>query len=424
MPLTVVVGHRVAGGFGAGRSRAVPRPAASRPCMPSESVTALTAPAKFPVPAVGALVDERMRSVRRRGRIRRVTDQSHWDPRIVVPPEVVHPVRVDPTGSMGPTKAAAAGPGWRRTGRGLYVPRSVDPDLPEQRVVEQAARLDGCGAVTGWAACRLHGARFFDGRVRDRLLPVDLVMTAGGRVRGGDEAAITREPLPAGQVVTRYGVPVTSVRRALFDEMRRPGGWRAAVVAMDMMAAAGLVSIAQMSAFLSEHSAWRRSRQVQHALDRASERSRSPGESRMRMIWHVDAGLPRPLVNQEIFTREGRLLGVADLFDPVVGLVGEYDGVDHLRPWRRRRDLEREETMRKAGLEYVTAVGPDLATPGRLAGRIRSAYDRARRSVGLLRSWTLDPPTGWPREESLDERLFLREMSARCDAGGGKCHEL
>ncbi len=50
----------------------------------------------------------------------------------------------------------------------------------------------------------------------------------------------------------------------------------------------------------------------------------------MRMIWVVDAGLPRPLCNMPIFDRHGRHIGTPDLLDPVAGVVGEYDGALHL----------------------------------------------------------------------------------------------
>src|SRR3954447_802486 len=65
------------------------------------------------------------------------------------------------------------------------------------------------------------------------------------------------------------------------------------------------------------------------ALDLASEDSRSPNETRMRLVWVLDAGLPVPAVNQPVYDLDGRLLGVADLLDVAAGVVGEYDGEDH-----------------------------------------------------------------------------------------------
>jgi len=294
------------------------------------------------------------------------------------------------------------------------VPASVDSEVPEQRVLEQSMRLGRGGAVSGWGSCRLQGAAYFDGRdPTGRRRPVLLAVgSAGDKLRSDDQARVSREPLPEQDIVLRVGIRCTTPQRALFDDMRQLRDWREGVVAFDMMAAAGEVSLAQMLAFAGQHSRWRRSRRVMLALRLGDERSRSPAETRMRLVWQVDAGLPRPLVNQEIFTLDGRLIGVADLFDPVAGLVGEYDGADHLRVVRRSRDMFREEAFRRVGLEYVDAVGPDLRDRRRLADRIRSTRSRGRFAAPKDRRWSIQPPPGWPREQSLDERLFLREMAA------------
>lgn len=158
--------------------------------------------------------------------------------------------------------------------------------------MEQSARLPPQGAVTGWAALRLAGANFFDGLDVDGCtrMPVLLAVGSDSKVRADAAASVSREPLSADEVVVRHGVPCTRVVRALFDEMRRASDWREAVVAMDMAAAADLVSIHQLWAYAAEHSRWRRTRHVVRALAHASELSRSPNESRMRLVWVVDAG--------------------------------------------------------------------------------------------------------------------------------------
>jgi hypothetical protein len=333
-------------------------------------------------------------------------------------------VPVDPTGVHGPTKMQATGQGWRRTSKGLHVPSGADSTVPEQRIVEQAARLPRGGAVTAWSALRLHGARYFDGLARNGRtpVPVALVVAGSGGPRSGSAVTVSREPLRPEEVVIRCGVPVAEVRRALFDEMRRVGDWREATVAMDMAAAAGLTSISRMAAYLGERSAWRRARQVLRALTYACEHCRSPNETRMGLVWQLDAGLPRPMMNHEIFTRDGRLVGVADLLDPVAGVVGEYDGANHLRTGRRSRDIRREEALRSLGLEYFAVVRPDLDDPAGLAARMRATRVRARFASKDARRWTIDPPPGWPRQPSLDERLFqlemVREMREDLAAGG------
>lgn len=292
------------------------------------------------------------------------------------------------------------------------MPADVDASVPEQRILEQAHRLPAGAAVTGWAALRLHGARYFDGAAPDRTaLRVPVVLGPGERLDSDDQLHVSREPWDPRQAWIRAGIRVTEPRRALFDELRRCQGWRDRVVAMDMTAAAGLVSVAQMTAWHQAHSGWRRARVVPRPLRYASERSRSPAEPRMRLVWEIDARLPRPLVNQEIFDRRGRFVAMVDLLDPVAGVAGEYDGAAHRQTRRRGHDIGREEKLRRLGLEYFDAVAPDLRARAALADRMRSTRDRARFESPDERAWTIDPPRGWPREPSLDERLFLLEMA-------------
>lgn len=184
---------------------------------------------------------------------------------------------------------------------------TVLDDLPEQRILEQSMRLPAGGAVTGWASLRLHGGNFFDGLAPDGRvrLPVPLAVGGLGNVRSDVHAAVSREPLDPSEVVVVHDVPCTVVRRALPDEMRRTGDLREAVVWMDMAAAALLVSIRGMRDYRAGRTTWRRTRLVAKALGLASESSRSANETRARLIWELDARLPRPLVNCHVWDRDG-----------------------------------------------------------------------------------------------------------------------
>ena len=63
----------------------------------------------------------------------------------------------------GPTRQQVLRTAVETDAPGMYVPSSVDGGVVEQRIVEQAGRIPGYGAVTGWAALRWHGATYFDG---------------------------------------------------------------------------------------------------------------------------------------------------------------------------------------------------------------------------------------------------------------------
>ena len=336
------------------------------------------------------------------------SSRHRWDPVAPAPRGLVAPVRLDPQGLTGPTRGAARGPGWRRSSQGLYVPAEVDADRPEQRIVEQAARLPAGGAVTGWAAFRLHGAAFFDGLLPDgrTRLPVPLV-TDGHHVRGDADAVLVRDRIDPSEIVVRHGLPTARVERALFDAMRCRS-LREAVVGMDMVAAADLVSVRRMRAYLATRRGQRGVRIVARALDLASELSRSPNETRMRLIWVLDARLPPPLVNQPVFDLDGRLLAIVDLLDVERGVVGEYDGADHRSARRHSSDVGREDALRGVGLEVFRVTGPDLPLTDRVVSRMHAARGRARGTVEA--AWTVTPPPWWDLPPTLDELLDRRDV--------------
>lgn len=345
-----------------------------------------------------------------------VRARHRWDP-VCPPPAGLHrPVRIDPTGRSGPTQGQARGPRWRRTSHGYYVPSDVERSVPEQRILEESVRLPADGAVTGWAACRLHSAAFFDGLLPDGRTerPVPLVVGPGQRRREAAGVEFLQDRLGDEEIVTRSGIPCTTRLRACFDEMRFAEDPREATVAMDMMAAAELLPISWMRRYVQAHPGWRGISTARRALDLADENSRSPNETRMRLIWRLDAGLPQPRVNPPVFTSSGQLIGYADLFDEEAGLFGEYDGADHRGAMRQARDVAREDRCRRAGLEYFKVTAPDLRTPEVVVDRMITTRQRAKFLREGCRDWTLVPPPGWfssPEEAmSLEQRLDHRAM--------------
>jgi hypothetical protein len=296
--------------------------------------------------------------------------------------------------------------------------------IPEQRVLEQSVRLPAHGAVTGWASCRWRGAAYFDGLEPDGVTrrPVPLVVGGTTSIRTDERISLSRERIDPGEVTLVRGVPCAKVERALFDEMRGARDQREAVVAMDMVAAAELASVRQMRSYVETRAGWKGVPRVRRALELADENSMSPNETRMRLVWVLDAALPTPLSNQPVFDLRGNLLGVADLLDPSAGVVGEYDGAAHRGARRHRRDVMREDRFRRASLEYFKVVGPDLAEVDTLVDRMATTRQRARFLPRSERAWTLTPPEGWydsPLETmTLDERLAFRAEMHGLDHDG------
>jgi hypothetical protein len=239
-------------------------------------------------------------------------------------------------------------------------------------------------------------------------MPVPLA-TGGRNIRGDDSVQLLRDTLPTDEVVVRYAMPCTCVLRGLLDAMRTATDVREATVAMDMMAAAALASISRMRRFLVEHAGMKGTPQVVAALDLASEDSRSPNETRLRLIWVLDARLPTPRVNRPVFDLRGRLLGYPDLLDEEAGLVAEFDGADHRGAGRHTGDVGREDGFRRHGLEVCRVTGLDLADRGRVVARLLGARSRARWEPPQRRRWTTEPPPWWDPSPTVEDLINERE---------------
>lgn len=294
-----------------------------------------------------------------------------WDPKAPHSGRLVLPVRLDPTGQQGPTPARARGPSWRRTSHGFYVPAATRRDLPEQRIAEAAVRMSAEMRITGWAACRLSGANFFDGLARDGRTELGVPVCVGPRgqlARSGLRLAYWS--VPEKHHARRHGLATVSETWATADAVRLAPSLIEAVVVVDMMCAAELVSIRQL-----RESGLRFPPGV---LDAASEHSLSPNEVRCRMHCRVAVPGARWIVNCPIRDLAGRLLGIADLVDLEAGLVVEFDGAAHRFALRHTKDVVKEDALRRVGIEVVRVTGAEVDDETVVVDRVRAGRTRAR----------------------------------------------
>lgn len=342
--------------------------------------------------------------------------RHRWDPVCRPPTDLVAPVPVDPTGIKGPTRGQAAGPSWRRVAAGLYVPATASLETPEQRILEASARLPAGGAITAWAACRLHGSTFHDGLEADGAtqIPVPLAVGPRGGVRRDRTVSVHFARFSPADWTVIQGIPTMRPVRATFDEMRRRGDVREAVVVLDMMAAAKLVSGAQLATYAASHRGAHRVGIVLDAVTYHSEHSRSPNEVRLRLVAELEAGFPRLLVNCPIHDPHGRLLGVADLFDIVAGLVIEFDGADHRSVARHSRDILKDEDLRACRLEVIRVTGTQLGDTATLVPRLRAARARSAFEQPADRLWIVRPKAD-VLDAQLREQIALGELMAKWD---------
>ncbi len=303
------------------------------------------------------------------------------------PPRLVAPVEVD-AGEGTPTRGEAAGPRWRRAGPGLYVPAAI-ARTPEQRAFEQWWRIPE-SFVTGWAACRMHGAAYLDGvSPSGAELPVPLVVapTQSPRPAG---ARILRQPLDRRHRTVLRGMALTTADRAVLDLARLTDDPDEAIVAVDMAYAAGITLPEHVEQARALATSWR-ARRTADVLSRASVRSCSPPESRLRLVCHALGW--RPSVNVEVFAADGRFLARPDLFVEELGMAIEYDGALHRDRSRHQHDNRRLHLLRQAGVEVVTIVGGGVVTREARAEARQMLLDGARlASRPRDQSWTLTAP--------------------------------
>ncbi len=315
-----------------------------------------------------------------------------WDSRLRPPPPGITPIpwamageRRDDTGR--PSHAQLRGRGWRRSSPGLYVPVDA-PQTPEQRVIEVAASLPSYAAIGGWSAAYWMGVRLLDGggRSGQDLLPVLVNCGVDGKVRRRFGIEVSRERLPDSDVTMVRGVRCTTATRTALDGARLAPTLRDAVVHVDMMLTAGLLGLEELRAALSRFAGWRGIARARRAVSLAVEGSRSPPETRMRLVWVLDAGLPPPLVNPAVYGARGRLLGIPDALDPEAATFLEYDGDDHRDLVNHTADNVREELLEEHGLVGVRVTRLDLS------GSRSALVDRMTRTRrrGLARDRRLD----------------------------------
>lgn len=346
-----------------------------------------------------------------------------WDPK-ARQVTVVRPRRV----GEGLTPDQARGPRWRWTSSGLYVPASVDPSLAQQRVVECAARLPPGGAVTGWAACLLSGAAWFDGLDSDGVtqLPVQLAVGPRGGVRRDAGVVVSFARLPEWEVRRRYGVRCARPERAVLDEMRRRSREEAVVVAESALAAE-ITSPRRLLAFLAGHRSARGRGLARWALLRARGGVRSPLEVRVRTVAEEVAGYSRLEVNRVVHAADGTRIGEVDLLDVESETVIETDGAAHRDAGQQAWDIVKEEALRGAGIEVARVTGSQSRDPDGLARRLVAVRARSRFTPEADRSWRLGPARrrGGTRGAGVqrDVDVAVRVSGQPEQSRGGSCWE-
>jgi hypothetical protein len=290
------------------------------------------------------------------------------------------------------------------------VPAQVERST-EQRIVEAAAVLGMDEAVTGWAALRWMGAAWFDGTDGPaRLRDVPLLARRDRAAAPG--TVVSQEFLHPDEITEVDGVPVTVAVRSVIHEMRVARTLWDAVAALDMACYADLVSLSEVASCLAALGPVTGIQQARDASALGEENSWSPQETRMRGVWTQEVGLERPLCNRPVFSLDGRHVGTPDLITPALGLVGQYNGSDHLSLAGATADTRKDASYRDLGLETVSMLATDWNDLDGFAERLMSAARRAGSRTGA-QLWTLEEPDWWTPTHTVELRRVLGERDRR-----------
>ncbi len=181
--------------------------------------------------------------------------EQRWNPVCERPPDWpsrsiwTRPVRTDPPACR---VGRLDGSGWRRDG----TPGPTGPTASSSGSWMPLADSRNGDAVTAWAALRWRGGAFFDGLEaggRERL-PVPLIARCSLASLPG--LTLSKAQLAPTEWQYVAGLPVTTVQRALFDEVVRRNELWASVEAVCMAAAARLISTRLFALHLLHRSAW------------------------------------------------------------------------------------------------------------------------------------------------------------------------
>lgn len=275
--------------------------------------------------------------------------------------------------------------------RGVYVvpaqpgPRSDEHGIAAHKLLVTAAvrqrRTDVI--VSHASAAALHGLPTW----ASELETVHLTRNRPGRGRTRGHVRVYGIPYAEEDVVHVDGLPTTSVARTVVDlacqqplirsvpvgdaALREGGPELSAAIARQLAAAIGRTGVP-------------RARQAIAMLDPSSE---SVGESYSRVRF-VEAGVPTPVLQYDVWSRDGDFLGRSDFAWPELGTLGEFDGIvkysgrfGQTTQGALVAEKRREDRIRDEGWQVVRWTWDELAEPAPLIARLERAFARGRRAA-------------------------------------------
>lgn len=293
---------------------------------------------------------------------------------------------------------------WEHPLHGIVRPAGVALSEVDARVSTAVAAMTQHCVLGGWASGWVQDVLVWDGydrwgRARDALVHC----LPGSQLRRRKGIRPSESLVLSGELTTAFGVAVTTLVRATFDELCSAKNLTEAVVALDgALCVLGVhepVTVAGIRALADRHHKRRGIVRARTSLDLGSDRALSPWETRLRIRALYELPVESLLANVPVFSRAGMLLGVPDLLDPESGLVLESDGAQHRDQLSHADDNEREELFEHSGLTVIRFGAIDHRDRFAMSRRIRNGHTRACARTRAAADWTLAIPDWWHGSE-------------------------
>jgi hypothetical protein len=233
---------------------------------------------------------------------------------------------------------------------GVFVPRGIEPSA--QRRAEAAWLWSRRrGVVAGQSAAAMLGTKWVDG-----AQPAELIHD---NRRSPPRLVVRTEAIAPGETRHIGAMQVTTAARTAFDIGRHTVQRVQSIQRLDALANATGVKVADVEAIVAAHPGARGLPRLRRVLPLVDGGAESPQETVARLAL-IDAGLPPPRTQVEIFDEYGGFVARVDMAYDAVQVAIEYDGPQHWTdPAVRQRDIDKQFELTRLRW-FVIRVSRDL----------------------------------------------------------------